>query len=100
MYVQRLVHAVLGIELSEERGTIRRYIVTHEDPSRGLLFHPALLEKLHKSNGAYGFGDYAAELHAAAGARRFEHVVGGVAMRHYSALVSHFDLAAKVRTGL
>jgi len=31
VYVQRLVLGVLGIELSEEKGTVRRYLVTHEE---------------------------------------------------------------------
>jgi len=63
-YVQRLVMGVLGLEISEERDTLRRYVVTHEDQSRGLYFHPVLLEKLHKSNGGITFADYFAELGA------------------------------------
>jgi len=35
VYVQRLVHGVLGVELSDERDTVRRYLVTHEDRARG-----------------------------------------------------------------
>jgi len=62
VYVQRLVCGVLGLELSEEHDTVRRYVVTHEDTVRGLFFHPVLLEKLHKSNGEYTFDDYIAEL--------------------------------------
>ncbi len=46
VYVQRLVHGVLGLELSEDKDTMRRYIVTHEDRARGLFFHPVLLEKV------------------------------------------------------
>jgi len=69
VYVQRLVCGVLGLELSEEKDTMRRYVVTHEDTARGLFFHPVLLEKLHKSNGAYTFVDYADELHALCGKR-------------------------------
>ena len=53
---------VLGIQLSEENDTVRRYVVTHHDPNRNLLFHPVLLEKLHKSNDTYSFDDYVAEL--------------------------------------
>ena len=60
VYVQRLVCGVLGLELSEEHDTVRRYVVTHEDTVRGLFFHPVLLEKLHKSNGEYTFDDYIA----------------------------------------
>ena len=40
------VLGVLGLELSEERDTMRRYIVTHHDVARGLYFHPVPLEKL------------------------------------------------------
>jgi len=61
VYVQRLVCGVLGLELSEEHDTVRRYVVTHEDTVRGLFFHPVLLEKLHKSNGEYTFDDYIAD---------------------------------------
>ena len=59
---------VLGIQLSEENDTVRRYVVTHHDPNRNLLFHPVLLEKLHKSNDTYSFDDYVAELNQITGA--------------------------------
>mmetsp|Transcript_38774 Transcript_38774/g.94147 ORF Transcript_38774/g.94147 Transcript_38774/m.94147 type:complete len:577 (+) Transcript_38774:190-1920(+) len=62
VYVQRLLHGALGVELSEERDTVRRYIVSHEDKVRGLFFHPVLLEKLHKSNGSYTFREYVADI--------------------------------------
>ena len=52
----------LGLELSESKDTVRRYVCTHTDASRGLFFHPVLLEKLHKSKGEYSFEDYVAEL--------------------------------------
>ena len=68
VYVQRLVMGVLGIELSEANGTVRRYVVTHEDRERGLLFHPVLLEKMHKTeDGSYGFDEYCAELSSITG---------------------------------
>lgn len=47
-YVQRLVMGVLGLELSEARGTVRRYVATHEDVDRQLYFHPVLLETLYQ----------------------------------------------------
>ena len=62
VYVQRLIHCVLGTELSEERGTIRRYVTCHEDAARGLFYHPVLLEQLHKSNGEYTYEHYAADV--------------------------------------
>ena len=68
MYVQRLMMGVLGIQLSEENDTVRRYVVTHHDPHRNLLFHPVLLEKLHKSNDTYSFDDYVSELNQITGA--------------------------------
>mmetsp|Transcript_65590 Transcript_65590/g.179901 ORF Transcript_65590/g.179901 Transcript_65590/m.179901 type:complete len:656 (+) Transcript_65590:132-2099(+) len=82
VYVQRLVHGVLGVELSDERDTVRRYLVTHEDRARGLFFHPVLLEKLHKSGGSYTFEDYAKELQelygkAPGGAAAWEAVSAG-----------------------
>ena len=48
-YVQRLVMGVLGLELSEEKETVRRYVVTHLDEEKQVLFHPVLLEKMHTS---------------------------------------------------
>ena len=67
VYVQRMLMGVCGIELSEEKDTVRRYVVTHEDVERGLFFHPVLLEKLHKSDGTYSFEDYARELQEVCG---------------------------------
>ena len=60
-YVRRLVKSVLGVELSEETGNLRRYIVTHEDRARGLYFHPVLLEKFAKARD-YGLRAYVDEL--------------------------------------
>mmetsp|Transcript_57082 Transcript_57082/g.152002 ORF Transcript_57082/g.152002 Transcript_57082/m.152002 type:complete len:653 (-) Transcript_57082:414-2372(-) len=81
-YIQQLVKGVLGIDLTEEQGTLRRYVVTHEDRARGLFFHPVLLEKLHKSGGSYTFEDYAKELQelygkAPGGAAAWEAVSAG-----------------------
>ena len=50
LYLHKLVRERLGVELSEEGGTLGRYIVAHVDRSRNLYFHPVLLEKLAKSN--------------------------------------------------
>ena len=68
-YVQRLIMGVLGLEISEAKDTLRRYVVTHEDKARGLLFHPVLMEKLRKAEqGApYGFDEYGKELAAITG---------------------------------
>lgn len=61
-YVQRLVMGVLGLELSEEKETVRRYVVTHLDEEKQVLFHPVLLEKMHTSKGAFTFDEYSKEL--------------------------------------
>jgi len=60
-YIQQLVKGVLGIDLTEEQGTLRRYVVTHEDRARGLFFHPVLLEKVAKSK-EFGWDNYVSEL--------------------------------------
>jgi len=99
VYVQRLVHAVLGVELSEERGTIRRYIAVHEDRAKGLFFHPALLEKLHKSGGelSYGFKEYADEVNALYG----RNVTNAAAWEEVSAgTLKKSDAKFKVYLGL
>ncbi|KAL1507474.1 hypothetical protein AB1Y20_008310 [Prymnesium parvum] len=61
-YVQLLIRRVLGLKLSEADGSVRRYIVGHEDKERQLFFHPVLLEKLAKSS-AYSWERYVHELH-------------------------------------
>lgn len=61
-YIQRLMMGVLGLELSEERDTIRRYVVGHEDKARNILFHPVLLERMRKSGGALTLDDYTRQL--------------------------------------
>ena len=66
MYVQKLLHDRLGFTLSEELGTLKRYVAMDEDRQRGLLFHPVLLEKLAKSP-QYTLQEYVDELRTTLG---------------------------------
>jgi len=99
VYVQRMMLGVLGIELSEENDTVRRYVVTHEDVERGLFFHPVLLEKLHKSKGAYSFGDYCEELSQLNGKttvpEAWQHVSNGTLKKSDDKYSTYLGLASK-----
>lgn len=59
-------YSVRTQELTDEGGTIGRYVVAHEDPAAGVYLHPVLLEKLHKSK-SYSLAHYVDELHAVCG---------------------------------
>jgi len=61
LYLQKLFRDRLGVSLTEEAGTLKRYVVTHVDRERGLVFHPVLLEKFAKSKG-YDLETYVREL--------------------------------------
>ena len=60
-YVLKVLKDRIGLVLSEEEGTLARYIVTHEDRQLGLFFHPVLLEKLGKSK-SYDLAQYVEDL--------------------------------------
>jgi len=65
-FLQSIIKDALGQELTDEGGTIGRYVVAHEDPAAGVYLHPVLLEKLHKSK-SYSLAHYVDELHAVCG---------------------------------
>jgi len=67
-YLQTLIKDALGQELTDDGGTIGRYIVAHEDPTRGVYLHPVLLERLHKSK-RYSLQAYVDDLRSLCGKR-------------------------------
>jgi len=65
-FLQNIFKDALGQELTDEGGTIGRYVVAHEDPAAGVYLHPVLLEKFHKSK-EYSLTHYIDELQSACG---------------------------------
>jgi len=65
-YIKKVLAEHMQVFLSEEAGTLTRYVVTHEDAERDLYFHPVLLEKMAKTT-SYDLHSYVDELRTVCG---------------------------------